>query len=142
MKFLRSSCLGCQNNNFGNIRFSKLTKWRGQTGQNHGFVVFENYQYGIRALYILLRTYIDKHKLTDVFDIIDRYAPPSENDSLTYAQFVFERVSFPVISSEGLSVIQLMCAIMMYESMVVIEPKEVLEILHSFGLCCPKKMKI
>ena len=142
MKFLRASCLGVRNNNFGNIRFSKLTKWKGQLGENHGFVVFENYQYGIRALYILLRTYIEKHKLTDVCDIIDRYAPLSENDSLSYIRFVSERVSFPVISSEGLSVVQLMCAIMMYESMVVIEPKEVLEILHSFGLCCPRNPKI
>ena len=141
MKFLRPSCLGCRNNNFGNIRFSKLTKWKGQTGENHGFVVFDNYQYGIRALYILLRTYIEKHKLTDVCDIIDRYAPLSENDTLSYIRFVSERVSFPVISSEGLSIVQLMCAIMMYESMVVIEPKEVLDILHSFGLCCPRNPK-
>lgn len=142
MKFLRPSCLGCCNNNFGNIRYSKLTKWRGQNGENHGFCVFDTYQYGIRALYILLRTYIEKHKLTDVCDIIDRYAPLSENDTLSYIRFVAERVSFPVVSSEGLSVVQLMCAIMMYESMVVIEPKEVLEILHSFGLCCPKNPKI
>ena len=113
MKFLRSSCLGCQNNNFGNIRYSKLTKWKGQTGQNHGFVVFENYQYGIRALYILLRTYIEKHKLTDVVDIIDRYAPLSENDTLSYIRFVSERVSFPSVSFEGLSVIQLMAAIIL-----------------------------
>lgn len=142
MKFLRPDCLGVRNNNFGNIRFSMLTKWQGQTGENHGFCVFKSYEYGIRALYILLRTYIEKHKLTDVCDIIDRYAPLSENDTLSYIRFVSERVSFPSVSSEGLSVIQLMCAIMMYESMVVIEPKEVLEILHSFGLCCLKKKKM
>jgi len=141
MKFLCTSCLGVTNNNFGNIRFNNLTHWKGQTGSNHGFCVFESYEYGIRALYILLRTYIEKYKLTNVCDIIDRYAPPSENDTLSYIRFVDERVSFPVITSTGLSVIQVMCAIMMCESMVVIEPKEVLEILHSFGLCCPKKVK-
>lgn len=77
--------LGLRNNNPGNIRTGD--RWQGAIGENQGFVVFENIAYGIRALAIDLSTKIENGYNT-IELIIFRYAPPSENDTLSYINFV------------------------------------------------------
>ncbi|HID9529955.1 TPA: structural protein, partial [Proteus mirabilis] len=41
-------------------------------------------EYGIRAIYKLLQTYQNKYELNTVESIIDRYAPPNENNTTGY----------------------------------------------------------
>lgn len=80
---------GLRNNNPGNIRHSK-TVWMGQADEqpDKSFVAFEEPVYGIRALYKILKTYQSKHGLKTVAQIINRWAPPNENDTAAYVQAV------------------------------------------------------
>lgn len=75
---------GIRNNNPGNIR--KSAKWQGLAADqtDPAFCVFSRPEYGIRALCRILRTYQRKHGLRDVRSIINRFAPPVENDTESY----------------------------------------------------------
>lgn len=73
--------LGLRNNNPGNIRAGD--NWKGAIDTNQGFVVFENVAWGIRALAIDLTNKI-KNGYDTIELIIFRFAPPSENDTLSY----------------------------------------------------------
>ena len=48
---------------------------------------------GIRALMKILLTYRFTHKKTDVDSIISRWAPPSENDTNAYIDFVCKEIN-------------------------------------------------
>ena len=75
-------------NNPANIRYNKNNNWLGQVGSDNGFCVFDTFEHGLRALIILLRNYIDVHKLHSVSQIISRYAPACENDTRNYISYV------------------------------------------------------
>ena len=85
---------GVRNNNPGNIR--KGDQWQGldTPGDDGEFCCFESPAYGIRALARVLITYQDKRIATDgsaidtVQEIIERWAPPSENDTQSYVRSV------------------------------------------------------
>lgn len=85
--------IGLRLNNPLNIRPSK-EKWQGQVGvyrRNKGdeFCVFESMEYGYRAAFRLIHTYITKYKLCTPRDIINRWAPPSDgNDTSAYIKRV------------------------------------------------------
>jgi hypothetical protein len=75
---------GIRNHNPGNIRGASYT-WKGEVGRdNLGFVQFSTPVWGIRALYRILLTYRNKYGISNVYDIIHRWAPPSENDTMAY----------------------------------------------------------
>lgn len=89
-----SSTRGIRNNNPGNIKFTN-TQWQGKvpkaknTDPGKVFEQFETMEHGIRAMLKLLSTYITRHKLTTVKDIVDRYAPPGgENDPTAQSNYV------------------------------------------------------
>lgn len=76
--------LGIRSHNPGNIR-PGTDKWKGVIGQtnvpNAGYyLVFQGYEWGIRALYRNLITYRDKYGLKTVRGIITRWAPPNDNN--------------------------------------------------------------
>ncbi|WP_163826877.1 structural protein [Proteus vulgaris] len=75
---------GERNNNPGNIRHG--SKWQGLSAQqtDKDFCQFVSPEYGIRAIYKLLQTYQKKYELNTVESIIDRYAPPNENNTTGY----------------------------------------------------------
>ncbi|HEK3017739.1 TPA: structural protein [Proteus mirabilis] len=75
---------GERNNNPGNIRHG--SKWQGLSAQqtDKDFCQFVSPEYGIRAIYKLLQTYQNKYELNTVESIIDRYAPPNENNTAGY----------------------------------------------------------
>ena len=86
---------GIRNNNPLNIRRVAGQRWKGeilpsiQGGDGGGsFVRFESIEYGIRAAFVLLRTYAIKYKANCIQDIISRWAPPSENDTEKYIKNV------------------------------------------------------
>ncbi len=74
-------------NNIGNIRHVAGQTWIGQTGQEGGFATFDNLDSGTRALIRLLRTYKD-NGFNTIDKIINRYAPPTENNTKAYILFV------------------------------------------------------
>ena len=86
---------GIRNNNPLNIRRVAGQRWKGeilpsiQGGDGGGsFVRFETIEWGIRAAFVLLRTYSIKYKANCIQDIISRWAPPSENDTEKYIKNV------------------------------------------------------
>ena len=79
---------GYRNNNPCNIRKSPQ-KFVGEVdGIDKSFKTFSTMAYGFRAGFVILRTYIRKYKLDTIEKIINRWAPPSENDTDNYINFV------------------------------------------------------
>lgn len=74
-------------NNPLNIRFVASNNWRGQVGKYKGFAKFSDTYFGLRAAIILLRRYIKQGYNTPA-KIISRWAPPSENDTKSYIEYV------------------------------------------------------
>jgi hypothetical protein len=80
---------GFRNNNPGNIE--KGATWQGLSTEGDWeprFAVFKAPEWGIRAIARILITYRDKHGINTVRGIIDRWAPPIENDTPAYAAHV------------------------------------------------------
>lgn len=75
---------GERNNNPGNLRHGQ--PWQGLSAQqtDKDFCQFVSPEYGIRAIYKLFQTYQNRDKLNTVEKIIDKYAPPSENNTAGY----------------------------------------------------------
>ena len=80
---------GLRNNNPGNIRISK-TKYLGevQPSQDSSFKQFQSIDYGYRAMFVLLEHYYKARGLKTIRQIINRYAPASENNTEAYIQQV------------------------------------------------------
>ena len=91
---------GLRNNNPLNIRRVPGQHWRGELPSPEGragdreFVQFESIEYGIRAAFCILETYRRKYKAVCIEDIINRWAPPSENDTRKYVETVCRLTGF------------------------------------------------
>lgn len=93
---------GLRNNNPGNIDRVAGVRWQGQADDQSGdprFVVFTDAKWGIRAICRTLITYQDKRQAADgskidtVAEIVDRWAPPVENNTGAYAEHVAKLLS-------------------------------------------------
>ena len=90
---------GLRNNNPGNIERNSLYSWRGEVNsledatEEDRFCQFSSFDYGIRAMYRILKTYRDKHFIRTLRDIISRWAPPSENDTESYIEDVWSSMA-------------------------------------------------
>lgn len=75
---------GIRNNNPGNI--DKGQPWKGLADDQPDprFCTFISPEWGIRAIHIILQSYDRKYGLRTVRKIINRWAPPSENDTDEY----------------------------------------------------------
>lgn len=83
-------------NNPLNIRYSPLNKWIGLCGHRNGFCEFETLDYGVRAACILLMRSYRKKGVKTYSEIINRFAPSSENPTSKYLDFVLNFVhAFP-----------------------------------------------
>ena len=84
---------GIRNNNPLNIRRSS-THWQGARKEqtDKSFVQFETMAYGYRAAWKVLQTYYERFctqgKPFTVRNIIERWAPPTENDTDAYVRAV------------------------------------------------------
>ena len=76
---------GIRNNNPGNIRKSG-DAWQGLADiqPDSAFFSFADPVYGIRALAKIIRNYRDRYGLQTVEGIINRWAPPVENNTGAY----------------------------------------------------------
>lgn len=80
--------LGIRNNNPGNIE-NNGTKWQGMADIQSGrFLRFVSPEYGFRAMARIIRTYSTRYGLNTVSGIINRWAPPIENDTASYIEHV------------------------------------------------------
>jgi len=81
---------GVRNNNPGNIDRT-ATVWQGENrteaaiAREPRFAVFDAPEYGFRALVKTLLTYQHKYGLLTVRSIINRWAPPNENNTTIYS---------------------------------------------------------
>ena len=86
---------GIRNNNPLNIRRSS-TRWQGARKEqtDKSFVQFETMAYGYRVAWKILQTYYERFctqgKPFTVRNIIERWAPPTENDTEAYIKSVLK----------------------------------------------------
>ncbi|MBO4215899.1 MAG: hypothetical protein J5888_06165 [Bacteroidaceae bacterium] len=87
---------GIRNCNPLNIRRSK-DQWKGLLPEQNdkSFFQFKAMEWGYRAAFRLLRTYRIAYRRTTVRTIIERWAPPSENQTRAYIGFVCEEMGVP-----------------------------------------------
>lgn len=83
-------------NNPGNIRHSH-DFWNGQTKlqDNKEYVRFSTPQAGIRAMMKIITTYKELHHICTIKSIIERYAPPNENNTYAYVSDISQRLGVP-----------------------------------------------
>lgn len=89
---------GIRNNNPGNIKKNDV-EWEGLSAiqTDKTFFQFNDPIYGIRALTKILRTYRNGYNIKNIWGIINRYAPPSENDTESYKNFVKEKTGLNML---------------------------------------------
>ncbi len=92
------SARGIRNHNPGNLRESPgdKTLWRGERANDDDpvFEEFEHPVYGIRALAKVLLNYQGLYRLNTIQDMITRWAPPHENDTLAYIKHMCQETGF------------------------------------------------
>ena len=83
---------GIRNKNPGNIKLG--TNWDGLAAEQTDptFCTFDEAVMGIRALQRILLTYRFTHKKATIDEIIYRWAPPSENSTDKYVEFVCKKL--------------------------------------------------
>lgn len=96
---MNTTPIGIRQNNPGNIVRVRGVTWEGQAKEQGGrFVRFIEPKWGIRAICRVLITYADARKARDgsridtVREIIERWAPPHENDTDAYARHVASKL--------------------------------------------------
>jgi hypothetical protein len=82
---------GIRNNNPGNIKISS-SNWAGKVpiedNTDGVFEQFTHISYGIRAALILLKKYYREYGLKTIRGIVNRWAPPTENETNIYVRTV------------------------------------------------------
>lgn len=83
---------GVRNNNPLNIEYNRANDWQGQTGSDGRFAIFSHSKWGFRAAAKLLQNYQRLYGLNTVNELINRWAPPVENHTSNYVNFVAGRM--------------------------------------------------
>lgn len=123
-------------NNPFNIRYSPLNRWKGLTGNHKGFCEFEDLKYAIRAAATILMVSYRKRGIKCYFDIINAYAPPSENNTAAYLSFICKTLCVKP-SDEPKSVYQfarLLVRMAYFESSFVLDLKYTIFIINHFKI--------
>ncbi|MBQ2787177.1 MAG: structural protein P5 [Bacteroidaceae bacterium] len=83
---------GLRNNNPLNIKRNN-TAWKGLSAiqSDKIFFSFVAPEWGYRAAFITLRNYRKKHRLQTIAQWIERWAPPTENNTKAYVDCVCKR---------------------------------------------------
>lgn len=87
---------GLRNCNPGNIRITK-DKWQGlrEVQTDKSFFQFIEMRWGYRALMRTLQNYRKRHGCMTIADFINRWAPPSENNTGSYISRVCGEMQVP-----------------------------------------------
>lgn len=105
---------GLRNNNPGNIRRTG-EHWQGEVPESEvtdrTFEQFRTMAYGYRALMKLLRNYRRLYGCQTVADMIDRWAPPVENDTKAYVAAVCRETGWAATYVPDVNSKEDMCAL-------------------------------
>ena len=90
---------GYRNNNPLNMRHDN-DRWRGEVvpSQDGAFKQFETMAWGYRAAFKLLHNYQKNNGCRILSDFINRWAPPSENNTAAYISTVAKRAGLSDVS--------------------------------------------
>lgn len=80
-------------NNIFNIRAGQ--SWIGAEGATRGFCNFVSVDYCIRAWLVLMRTYRRKYFCCTIRQIVERFAPPTENPTSSYISYICNECGIP-----------------------------------------------
>ena len=110
---------GIRNNNPLNIRVGN--NWKGEVSQptDHTFEQFTEMKWGVRAAFIILRNYIQRHQLNTVRKIITRWAPSNENNTAKYIETVCQRAH--IGPDEVINYENMINMVMLFEAMCIVE---------------------
>ena len=127
---------GIRLNNPLNIRKSS-NKWDGKVipSSDEEFEEFATIVHGIRAAIKIVQTYVRKHGCRTIEDIIKRWAPPSENNTKRYIDFVEARTGINRYNEIDITDKREVAAIL--QAMTIIEVGRELPILvyyHAFDM--------
>jgi hypothetical protein len=110
---------GIRNNNPGNIRKSNQTFQGEKVSTDASFKQFVSMDWGYRAIFVILSTYL-KNGFNTVEKIISRWAPPVENNTRAYIDTVVRMSGVPkdkiLTAKEGESYIKIVEAISFVEN--------------------------
>ena len=110
---------GIRNNNPLNIRIGNTWLGERQNPTDPAFEEFVSIEYGYRAAFCILRRYIRRYKRQTITDIISTWAPPSENATQRYIDFVANKMGIapdvPIIFEDKETMTQLVAAMQMME---------------------------
>ena len=103
---------GLRNNNPLNIRLGG-DRWQGEVvpSQDRAFKQFSTMAWGYRAAFKLLNNYRRLHGCRNLADFIERWAPPSENDTHAYIDAVAKRARISDLTQIDTQDGDLMCRI-------------------------------
>lgn len=114
---------GIRNNNPGNVDYHPSSDpWLGldDPPSDGRFCRFVTPQYGIRVMAKLLRAYQKYHACGTVRAIINRWAPPNENDTGAYVQHVADMIGVmpddPIDVTDRRVMLPLVAAIIEHEN--------------------------
>lgn len=132
---MRKFTRGERNHNPGNIREGTLDKttWQGErvTDDDPSFEEFQSAEDGIRALAKVLLNYQRRHGLKTVRSIINRWAPPVENDTGAYVDHVAEHLGVNADATidleSNMTLFKLVYAVIRHENGRVIYKDDVIE---------------
>lgn len=118
---------GVRNCNPGNIRLPRKEnmekdRFIGELRPSHDpdFRTFINMAYGYRAMHYLLRRYKNSYQLNTLEQMINRYAPPADNNATeVYIDFVAKRAGIGRKDIVDVSNMTVMCRIV--EAMATME---------------------
>lgn len=123
---------GIRNCNPGNIRITK-DKWQGlrEVQEDKEFFQFKAMKWGYRAMIRTLQNYRKRHGCETIADFIRRWAPPTENNTVTYIRFVCEKMGVPSVFVPNVESKPAMCmfayAIAYFENEVEPQMEEISE---------------
>ena len=89
---MANDTIGGRQNNPLNIRENPNNRWEGGIPTDKPFAEFESEDYGLRAADRVLSNYDTMYGANTISDVITRFAPPHENDTDNYINFVSEKV--------------------------------------------------
>lgn len=110
---------GIRNNNPLNIRIGNTWLGERQNPTDPAFEEFVSIEYGYRAAFLILRRYIRRYKRQTIAAIISTWAPPSENATQRYIDFVANKMGIapdvPILFEDKEAMTQLVAAMQIME---------------------------
>lgn len=112
---------GLRNNNPGNIRLGSF-RYKGEKAKSSdaAFRQFESMEWGYRAMFVLLHTYATKHNCRTLREMINRYAPPTENFTDGYIRCVTNATHLsadePISTTDGATMTAIVAAMSAVEN--------------------------